>query len=96
MGAVRPQTPNQEQCPWTLSVGASHTRYEAGDTPAARKHPGQLRMSKFHAHTKLARMLTMKGADRAAIERNYSDIECSGHDRTDIAECRVSATQPVI
>ena len=43
MGAIRPQAPNQGQCPWTLSVGASHTRYEAGDTPAARKHPGQLR-----------------------------------------------------
>ena len=41
-GLLRPQAPNQEQCPWTLSVGASHTRYEAGDTPAARKHPGQL------------------------------------------------------
>ena len=28
MGAIRPQPPNQEQCPWTRSVGASHTRYD--------------------------------------------------------------------
>ena len=28
MGAIRPQAPNQEQCPWTLSVGAPHTRHD--------------------------------------------------------------------
>ena len=50
MGAPRPQTPSQEQRPWTLSVGASRTRYEAGDTPIARKHPGQLRNDSRSPH----------------------------------------------
>ena len=33
MGAIRPQTPNQEQSSWTSSVGASHTRHDTGWRP---------------------------------------------------------------